>query len=427
MIYVHMEVCRLKSRYLAGYSLAVMGAGFLVMLFLPQNSWVKLLLGGFEAGLVGGFADWFAVTALFRHPMGIPIPHTSLLLKNRNKIVNSLISALETELLNKESISSRLRQMKLFQSVSTGLFKLIRRKEVRVKLLSSLEESIRELPLEKAAPHIRDMVLRYVQSRNISELLNRAVKETEAHQLDEKVLDYGLLYAAEWVNNPDHEMMLGKLAHAKLDELQLGGMKGFAVQAMLGFMNEDKMGAILKKLILSALLEVANPESPSRERIVQGIRERLAQVADSPETESRVKSWLDGKLSTDAAEAWIAGQLNQLRERTLQWLEAERQHGGRIWIRLFRWCHDLLNSKEELTHRWEQGVLAMIVQLVESNYYRIGVLVRENLDKLDDQTLVNMLEEKIGSDLQWIRVNGAICGFVIGIVLSAIHLLILNG
>ncbi|WP_186325983.1 DUF445 domain-containing protein [Paenibacillus sp. Y412MC10] len=417
----------MKSRYLAGYSLAVMGAGFLVMLFLPQNSWVKLLLGGFEAGLVGGFADWFAVTALFRHPMGIPIPHTSLLLKNRNKIVNSLISALETELLNKESITSRLRQMKLFQSVSTGLFKLIRRKEVRMKLLSSLEQAVRELPLEKAAPHIRDMVLRYIHSRNITELLNRVVKETEAHQLDEKVLDYGLLYAAEWVNNPDNEMMLGKLAHAKLDELQLGGMKGFAVQAMLGFMNEEKMGAILKKLILSALLEVANPESPYRERVVKGIRERLAQVADSPETESRVKGWLDDKLSSENAEAWIAGQLNYLRERLLQWMEAERERGGRIWIRLFRWCHDLLQSKEELTHRWEQGVLAMIVQLVESNYYRIGVLVRENLDKLDDQSLVNMLEEKVGSDLQWIRVNGAICGFVIGIVLSAIHLLILNG
>lgn len=417
----------MKSRYLAGYSLAVMGAGFLVMLFLPQNSWVKLLLGGFEAGLVGGFADWFAVTALFRHPMGIPIPHTSLLLKNRNKIVNSLISALETELLNKESITSRLRQMKLFQSVSTGLFKLIRRKEVRMKLLSSLEQAVRELPLEKAAPHIRDMVRRYIHSRNISELLNRMVKETEAHQLDEKVLDYGLLYAAEWVNNPDNEMMLGKLAHAKLDELQLGGMKGFAVQAMLGFMNEEKMGAILKKLILSALLEVANPESPYRERVVKGIRERLAQVADSPETESRVKDWLDDKLSSENAEAWIAGQLNHLRERLLQWMETERERGGRIWIRLFRWCHDLLQSKEELTHRWEQGVLAMIVQLVESNYYRIGVLVRENLDKLDDQSLVNMLEEKVGSDLQWIRVNGAICGFVIGIVLSAVHLLILNG
>lgn len=119
----------MKSRYLAGTSLAVMGAGFLITLILPQNLGVRLLQGGFEAGLVGGFADWFAVTALFRHPMGIPIPHTSLLLKNRDKIVNSLISALETELLNKESITKRLRKMKLFQGLSTGLMKLLSRKK----------------------------------------------------------------------------------------------------------------------------------------------------------------------------------------------------------------------------------------------------------------------------------------------------------
>ncbi len=135
----------MKSRYLAGTSLAVMGAGFLITLFLPQNIAVRLLQGGFEAGLVGGFADWFAVTALFRHPMGIPIPHTSLLLKNRNKIVNSLISALETELLNKESITGRLRQMKLFKGISSGLLKLIAKKEIRLKVIDSLTEAVRQL------------------------------------------------------------------------------------------------------------------------------------------------------------------------------------------------------------------------------------------------------------------------------------------
>lgn len=64
------------------------------------------------------------------------------------------------------------------------------------------------------------------------------------------------------------------------------------------------------------------------------------------------------------------------------------------------------------------------MKAVEANYYRIGLLVRENLDQLDDQSLVKMLEEKVGSDLQWIRVNGAICGFLIGLVLTVVHMLI---
>ena len=120
----------MKTRYIAGLSLAVMGAGFITTKYaLPDSGWVHLLESGFEAGLVGGIADWFAVTALFRHPMGIPIPHTALLLKNRNKIINSLISAMENELLKKESITQKLSDMKLFQGIASGTTRIIRKRK----------------------------------------------------------------------------------------------------------------------------------------------------------------------------------------------------------------------------------------------------------------------------------------------------------
>lgn len=412
----------MKSRYLASISLAVMGTGFLITLFFPQNIWVRLLQGGFEAGLVGGFADWFAVTALFRHPMGIPIPHTSLLLQNRNKIVNSLISALESELLNKESITQKLRNMKLFKSLSTGTFKFLRKKEVRLKILDSAETMIKQIPLETAVPQIQQILLRYVQSRDISNMMDQAVNEITRHELDEKALNYVLKWGEEWIRQPENEYTLGKLAHNKLDELQLGGMKGFAVQAMLGFMSEEKMGAIIKNLILSAVDEISIPNSQYRQRIIYEVQTHLRAAVENPDSEIRIKSWLGNKLDEQETQAWIVNQLEGVRGRILVSLEEERYHGGHSLIRIFRWITNTLKSKEELLNRWEQGLLALIVQAVEANYYRIGVLVKDNLDQLDDKALVQMLEEKVGSDLQWIRVNGAICGFAIGIVLTVIHL-----
>ena len=195
----------MKTRYLAGTSLAVMGAGFLITLFLPQNIAVRLLQGGFEAGLVGGFADWFAVTALFRHPMGIPIPHTSLLLKNRNKIVNSLISALETELLNKESITKRLRQVKLFKGLSSGVLKLISRKENRLKLIGTVSDVVRQIPLEQMTPQVQKALVNLLQSQDLSPLLEAASRQAYRSQLDEKALDYVLNFAGRWVSNPQNE------------------------------------------------------------------------------------------------------------------------------------------------------------------------------------------------------------------------------
>src|SRR3954471_11649444 len=97
-----------KTQHLATIFLAVMGIGFLATIPIQDSIWGGILQGGFEAGLVGGLADWFAVTALFRHPLGIPIPHTALLPKNRNRIIAGIISMLENDWLTKKSIRNKI-------------------------------------------------------------------------------------------------------------------------------------------------------------------------------------------------------------------------------------------------------------------------------------------------------------------------------
>ena len=101
-----------KSNRMAEISLGVMGAGFVATLPFSGTG-LALLQGGFEAGLVGGLADWFAVTALFRHPLRIPIPHTALLPKNRDKMTKAITTMVETELLNQESIRSKIKQIRI--------------------------------------------------------------------------------------------------------------------------------------------------------------------------------------------------------------------------------------------------------------------------------------------------------------------------
>ncbi|MCJ8012427.1 DUF445 domain-containing protein [Paenibacillus sp. KQZ6P-2] len=414
----------MKTRYLAGTSLAVMGAGFVITLFLPQNIAVSLLQGGFEAGLVGGFADWFAVTALFRHPMGIPIPHTSLLLQNRNKIVNSLISALETELLNKESITKRLRQLKLFNGLSTGILKLVSKKEIRLKIIHIVSDVIRQIPLEQMTPSVQKSLVNFVQRQDLSPLLEAASRQAFQSQLDEKALNYILNFAGKWVSRPENEYMLGQLASNKLQEIQLSGMKGFALQAMLGFLSEEKLGNILKNLILSSIHEIQYEDSLVRQRILVEVRQQVSNFTENREVAERLKMLIGDKLADPGSEQWMLRKLEEIRARILLMLEQEQMNGGRGVIKVYRWITNMLRGKEDMMERWEQGILSLIVKAVEANYYRIGLLVRDNLDQLDDQALVQMLEEKVGSDLQWIRVNGAICGFLIGLVLTVIHMII---
>ncbi|MBD3921669.1 DUF445 domain-containing protein [Paenibacillus sp. PR3] len=412
----------MRSRYLAIMSLAVMACGFIITLLLKDTTLVKILQGGFEAGLVGGLADWFAVTALFRHPMGIPIPHTSLLLRNRDKIIRSLISALENELLNKESIENRLRKLKMLQMGGRMLTRLFGRRKVRTMIIEEVIPIVQQLPLEKAAELAQSAVASVVRNIDMKLTADRLLTKTMEAGYDEMALDYVLKEAHNWAKRPTTKLMLGKLAADKLAEVKMGGFMGFAVQAFAGFMDEDKMGGMLQGMLVSGIAGLQDRDNTYRDTIMREIRVRLFQWAEDEESLDRVKGRVLGMIEGGEGKLFMLARLEELRSLALEKLEEQRQTGGRVLFSLYASIVRSLNRDPERVASWEDKLLAYAIHLVETNHFRIGQLVKENLDQMDDAALVRMLEEKVGSDLQWIRVNGALCGFLVGIVLSLFQL-----
>lgn len=409
----------MRTRYIAGISLAVMGAGFIATKYLlPDNGAIRLLESGFEAGLVGGIADWFAVTALFRHPLGIPIPHTSLLLKNRDKIVNSLISSMENELLKKESISRKLKEIKLFNGLASGAVGLISKRKVRMTIIRIAQSALEQLPLEKLSGVIRSFIADYVSKQDIRPMVAKLTDKFIHEGWDEKALDYALMQAKQWVSKRETEQFLGKLAHSKLEELQVGGFMGFAVQAFIGFMSPEKLGPIIQNMLLSGIRDLSIPGHKNRQKLLDQVKVLAERLPDNEELMDKLKNGLQSAADSVELERFLHLRLEELRQLLIDKLEEESQNDGRSIVKGFRYLTDYAKDKEELLNKWEQSVLSFIVHMIEKNHYRIGMLVRDNLDKMDDESLVAMLEEKIGGDLQWIRVNGAICGFAVGVVLS---------
>ena len=142
------EQPKTSTRRLATVSLIFMAVGFVVSLPFKENAWVFWLQSGFEAGLVGGIADWFAITALFRHPLGLKIPHTNLLPKNRERVIESIVHMLETDLLNKESIVAKLQHMTLADRVIKILRSILVLPAFRATVTELLVGLIRKLPKE---------------------------------------------------------------------------------------------------------------------------------------------------------------------------------------------------------------------------------------------------------------------------------------
>ncbi|BBI34241.1 DUF445 domain-containing protein [Cohnella abietis] len=411
----------MKSRYIAGLSLVTMGAGFVTTLFLPDNAFVQLLKGGFEAGLVGGFADWFAVTALFRHPMGIPIPHTSLLLKNRNKIATSLISALENELLNKESITRKLKQFDLLKIVGSAVTKWIGKKSNRTSAIAMLQTNLTKLPLDSIVPSIQTGIASFLRHTDMKPLAEKVLHTAIQGKWDEQALDYALNQGRAWVSKPETGQLLGSIAQQKISEAKVGGIMGFAVQAFAGFMNEEKLGTMIQQLLLSGIQDLVRPDNTNRERLLVEIRNQMIKITEDESLINRGKEWLINKAESPDSKAFLLERLEDIRTSLLASLEKEKQGGGRKVVTVVRYVIRRLQSEKEMMEGAERKLLSFIVDFVEANHYRLGALLKDNLDRMDDKELVRMLEEKVGSDLQWIRVNGALCGFVIGLILTCIQ------
>ncbi|WEK55885.1 MAG: DUF445 domain-containing protein [Candidatus Cohnella colombiensis] len=412
----------MSSRYIAGISLALMAAGFIVTLFLPDYTWIILLRGGFEAGLVGGLADWFAVTALFRHPMGIPIPHTSLLLKNKNRIVQSLISAVENELLNKESIEDKLKKINIFNSVARWLTKLLRKRHVRENIVAFAIDVVRKIPLQEVVSPLQKGMEGFTRQIDLKPVADTLLTKAMEHRLDDQALDFVLDKASHWIAKPETAYQLGKLASEKLNAVNVKGFMGFAVQAISGFMSEDKLGAILQGMLTSAIRDLSAPDNEYRAMVIKELRIQLFQLASDDDKLMVINEKLADYLISKEGEQFLHSQLDNVRSLMISKLDAAKENGAKAVFRAFRAIVRMLNKDSETIQSWEEQLSSAIIGIVETNHHRIGQLIQENVDRMDDQTLVTMLEEKIGKDLQWIRVNGALCGFMVGIVLSVIQL-----
>lgn len=411
----------MRSKNLATISLAIMACGFLFTLFLPETVAVLLLRGGFEAGLVGGIADWFAVTALFRHPMGLPIPHTSLLLKNRDKIIQSLISAMENELLNKESIENKLRKINIVSMGAGLLTKSFRRKKARAEILEQISGIVLHIPLQKVVPHLKSALVGYIQEADLSTAADSVATRLMNDGKDVAALDYALEQVSVWGSRTETRAMLGKIASQKLAEVKLGGLKGMAFQAFVGFMDEEMLGEMLQGMLVSGIRDFQEEDSPYREGIIQEIRVALFQLVSDEKKVASLKEWAVQELQSEAATEFINARLEDIRMKAVEMLKEDQAKGGRKLFTLYAMLVRRISKEQDWIRGWEERIRASLIGFVGKNHYRIGVLVKENLEQMDDASLVNMLEDKVGNDLQWIRVNGALCGFVVGLVLTVIQ------
>ncbi|HDX9623107.1 TPA: DUF445 domain-containing protein [Bacillus anthracis] len=413
----------LQTKYIAGISLGVMGVGFAASIPFQGTVAGEIIQGGFEAGLVGGLADWFAVTALFRHPMGIPIPHTALLPKNRKRVTKGLINTLENEWLTKESITNKVKEMQLAQMVLQIAEREMQSDAVKKGIVTIAEKAIVSIDTEKLAVIIEKELKTYLHTINTSNILQVLVDQLVVQEYDEKTLDYILVKVKDWTAQDEARYQLGSLGMKAMENIKVDGFLQFTLKSFMNIVDEDKIGGILQKFIISNISSLQDADNSTRQLILAKIRQEIINVKENEALLQELENWKEKWIANWDGTDKIKEMLGQVQQRAVTFVNNE-EFADKYIIPFLQTQMNKIKEDEQTVQKIEEWLQKQVVKLVENNHSKIGKLVQENLDKLDDKTLIEMIENNVGKDLQWIRVNGAVCGFMIGLVLEGIKAII---
>ncbi|HDR7469720.1 DUF445 domain-containing protein [Bacillus toyonensis] len=413
----------LQTKYIAGISLGVMGVGFAASIPFQGTIAGEIIQGGFEAGLVGGLADWFAVTALFRHPMGIPIPHTALLPKNRKRVTKGLIHTLENEWLTKESITNKVKEMQLAQMVLQIAEREMQSDAVKKGIVTIAEKAIVSIDTEKLAVIIEKELKTYLHTINTSNILQALVDQLVVQEYDEKTLDYILVKVKDWTAQDEARYQLGSLGMKAMENIKVDGFLQFTLKSFMNIVDEDKIGGILQKFIISNINSLQDADNGTRQLILSKIRQEIINVKENEALLQELENWKEKWIANWDATDKIKEMLEQVQQRAVTFVNKE-EFADTYVIPFLQTQMNKIKEDEVTVQKIEDWLQKQVVTLVEKNHSKIGKLVQENLDKLDDKTLIEMIENNVGKDLQWIRVNGAVCGFMIGLILEGIKAII---
>ena len=413
----------LQTKYIAGISLGVMGVGFAASIPFQGTVAGEIIQGGFEAGLVGGLADWFAVTALFRHPMGIPIPHTALLPKNRKRVTKGLINTLENEWLTKESITNKVKEMQLAQMVLQIAEREMQSDAVKKGIVTIAEKAIVSIDTEKLAVIIEKELKTYLHTMNTSNILQVLVDQLVVQEYDEKTLDYILVKVKDWTAQDEARYQLGSLGMKAMENIKVDGFLQFTLKSFMNIVDEDKVGGILQKFIISNINSLQDADNRKKQLILAKIRQEIINVKENEALLQELENWKEKWIANWNATDKIKEMLEQVQQKAVVFVNNE-EFADKYVIPFLQTQMNQIKDDEVTVQKIEDWLQKQVVKLVENNHSKIGKLVQENLDKLDDKTLIEMIENNVGKDLQWIRVNGAVCGFMIGLVLEGIKAII---
>jgi len=366
-----------------------------------------------EAAMVGGLADWFAVTALFRHPLGIPIPHTAIIPRSKDRIAETMASFLRANFLTPAVVGRRMREMNVARAASTYL--LDRTPGEQSRILAGVSDLFVELlgvlDPQRLGNQVRTGLARQAERIEIAPLLGRMLESFMAENRHRPVIDGLVRWAG--LTLEDNEELVREMIRARANAI----LRWTGLDQRLS----DSVLDGLYKLLAEILVD---PDHPMRAKAEEALAKLAQDLQHDPALRARVESAKAELLANPAVGEWWMGVWERLR---VSLIEVARNPGTALGARLGESLAELgaaLRDDPALQMQVNRLARRVIVGLVSRYGDQIVRLVSETVKRWDASTITMRMERAVGRDLQFIRINGTMVGGLVGLALHALTQLI---
>ncbi|SDI46900.1 Uncharacterized membrane-anchored protein YjiN, DUF445 family [Chryseobacterium taeanense] len=382
---------------------------FIATTLLQKNinsHWIGYVRAFSEAAMVGALADWFAVTALFRHPLGLPIPHTNLIENSKQRLGDNLGSFVVNNFLSSQNIRPYIQKLKISGFVGEWLGK----------------EKNQEVVIRNISDIVLD-ILNKLDDSSVSQFITKKVQEMTTDIKLNKIVGNGISYIIE---KNDHQRIVTNLSSQiknyiiENDEMIKERVKKGSYTFIPSFVDNkiaDKIAIGLSDFFKEI---EEDPQHEIRALITQKIHEFSIDLKEDPKWDEEFTSikndLLKGnKIEEYSIDIWIS--IKNTLKNELQ----EEQSALKIYLsRNINEFSENLKTDENLQNKIDDWVRVTAYKYILKNTHQFGNLISSTVGNWQGKELSEKLELEVGKDLQFIRVNGTLVGGLVGLIIYTI-------
>jgi len=385
-------------------------AAAVYVLTLDRDGFLGFVNAGAEASMVGAMADWFAVTALFRHPLGLPVPHTALIPRRKDELGRGLEEFVGENFLQEEIIRDRISAATISARVATWLEREENAKRVVDEVAEVTAIALGKVRDEHIASLVNDALVPRFREEPIAPLLGGLLDEALRDDLHHGLVDLALEELHDWLReNPDTvQEVLGERAPWWAPER----------------LNE----AVTARIHLEMVRWVGDirddPRHRARVALDSMLRQLAADLLADPDVQARTERFKDRLLEHPAVISSGISLWNALRRALTTSLADPR---GAVRLRLMQEARAFsarLAADAELRERLDTMAADAAVFAVDRYGAEVTAVITHTIERWDGRQAAERIELHVGRDLQFIRINGTIVGGLVGVLIHAIALVV---